>query len=101
MQDRELVNGFSELKDLLIREYKIDRDRSSVKLFFSEKDNSLIMHDYNDHKKVLILSFNIIKKEIWRGLSNYAQRLVMEALNSDSPSHFLIESFRLYGFFRS
>ena len=100
MQQRELVSGFSELKDLLIRTYKIERNREFVKLYFSEKGNELLMHDYNDHKKSFALSVNIAKKQIPAGLTANAHRLVKESLSRASPAGFLIEEFQLNGFFR-
>lgn len=100
MQQRELVSGFSELKDLLIRTYKIDRNRELVRLYFSEKDNELLMHDYDDHKKSFALSRSMNNKEISHGLTANALRLVKESLNRVSPADFLIEQFQLNGFFR-
>lgn len=35
MKQTELVSGFSELKDLLIRTYRMQEDRQGVKLYFS------------------------------------------------------------------
>jgi len=46
MQQRELISGFSELKDLLIRTYKFEKEREFVRLYFSEYKNELLMHDY-------------------------------------------------------
>ncbi len=100
MQQRELVSGFSELKDLLIRTYKIERNREFVKLYFSEKDNELLMHDYDDHKNSVALSRNMNDEDISHGLTANAHRLVRESLNHASPAGFLIEEFQLNGFFR-
>ena len=101
MQQRELVSGFSELKDLLIRTYQIERGRELVKLYFSEEDNKLLMHDYDNHKKVIRLCLNLERKNIWNGLTGNAHRLVNESLKHASPSEFLIQEFQLNGFFRS
>ncbi len=101
MQQTELVVGFSELKDLLIRTYEIEREREFVKLYFTEETDSLLMHDYDDHKKYLFLSFNVKKKIIVDRLSANAHRLVDEALRHPSPANFLNNEFKLSGFFRS
>ena len=100
MQQRELVFGFSKLKDLLIRMYKIDRDRSLVKLYFSEKDDVLLMHDYDDHKKYLALSLSISNKDIRTGLTGDSYNLVEESLRQPNPTEFLNIGFKLNGFFR-
>ena len=101
MQQRELVSGFSELKDLLIRTYKVDRDRELVKLYFSEKDNELLMHDYDAHEKILTISRDIANKQIRDGLSIYSHNLIVESLLCHKPSEFLNNGFKLNGFFRS
>ena len=101
MQQSKIVSGFSDLKNLIIRTYKIEQDREFVKLFFSEKDNELLIHDYNDHSRVLTLVRQIDAKEIRIGLTANAYRLVKESLNHKSPSEFLINEFQLSGFFRS
>ena len=100
MQQRELVSGFSELKEILIRTFQIEGDRAFVKLYFSENDNALLMHDYDDHKKVIELCFNLELKNIRDGLTANAHRLVNESLKHSSPSEFLIKEFQLNGFFR-
>lgn len=100
MQQKELVSGFSELKDLLIRTYKIDRDRSLVKLYFSEKDDLLLMHDYDDHKKSLALSLSISNRDIGTGLTGHSYNLVAESLLQPNPTEFLNIGFKLNGFFR-
>lgn len=51
MQQQQLISGFSELKDLLIRTYNIEKDREFVRLYFSECDNQLLMYDYDDHTR--------------------------------------------------
>ncbi len=81
MQQREIVSGFSELKDLLIRTYRIERSREFVKLYFSENDKILFMHDYDDHGKKIALSFDLELKHVWDGLAASAHRLVNESLN--------------------
>ena len=100
MKQRELVSGFSELKDLLIRIYKIDRDREFVKLYFSEKDNELLMHDYDEHEKVLDMSRDITNKQIRDGLNTNSHNLIQESLLYNKPSEFLNNGFKLNGFFR-
>jgi hypothetical protein len=100
MQQRETIFGFSELKDLLIRTYRIQRSRESIRLFFSEDKNVLLLHDYDDHKKTIHLSFDIKGKSVRETLAPYAKKLVEESLEQPSPSKYLIDEFQLYGFFR-
>lgn len=101
MRQQNLVSGFSELKDLLITTYKIEKPRELVQLYFSQSGMELLMHDYDDHKKVMHLCFDIRKKQTKIGLKTYAERLVNEALTHHLPSAFLNHNFKLYGFFRS
>ena len=100
VQQREMVSGFSELKDLLVRTYKIDRSRDLVKLYFSETGNELLMHDYDNHKNVVRLSSNMLRRAVWEGLTGNAQIVVSESLNQASPAVFLNDEFKLYGFFK-
>ncbi|GEM_PF-2410424 len=101
MQQRELMSAFSELKNLLIRTYQIKQDRKFVKLYFSRRDNQMLMHDYDDHKKAIIICFDIEQKDIRNSLTPNGRRLVRASLKHPSPSEFLNEEFQLNGFFRS
>lgn len=100
MQQRELVSGFSDLKDLLIRTYKIDRDRELIKLYFTIMDSELLMHDFDDHKKVICLCANLNNKFIRNVLVSKARLLVEESLLHTNPAQFLNLEFQLNGFFR-
>lgn len=100
MQQREFISGFSELKDLLIRTYNIKKEREFVRLYFSEHDNQLLMHDYNDHKRAISLCADLKQKSIRSGLSVYSKRLVTESLKFPKSSVFLNKEFQLHGFFR-
>lgn len=100
MQSKELVSGFSELKDLLIRTYKIDKPRELVRLYFSIERDMLIMHEYDDHKKIIILSVSSSSRKPSENLAPTAARLVANALKNPKPAQFLIDHFQLYGFFR-
>ena len=71
MHQREQVSSFSELKDLLIRTFQIERDRAFVKLHFSENGTELLMHDYDDHKKALALSRDMMNLDIREGLNGF------------------------------
>ena len=64
MHQRVVMSGFSDLKDLLIRTYKIDKDQGLVKLYFTEENNRLLMHDYDDHERVIYLCSNLKNKLI-------------------------------------
>ena len=100
MEQYNLVVGFSDLKELLIRTYAIERDRALVKLYFSESALELVLHDYDDHFKTIVLCFDMPKKRLRRGLSYHSQKLVRKSLNYRKPSDFLNNEFRLNGFFR-
>lgn len=100
MQQRELISGFSELKDLLIRTYNIKKERELVRLYFSVSKNELLVHDYDDHKGVISLCANLARKQIRNGLSAGIRRLVTESLEHSSPSEFLNKEFQLNGFFK-
>ncbi len=101
MQQLNSVTGFSELKDLLIRTYKIEKDRELIKLYFAEYKNELFMHDYSNHKNLICLCRNTKTKTPSKKLPPKAYEIVLQALNQVKPAEFLIEGFRLYGFFRS
>ena len=101
MQQRELVSGFSDLKDLLIRTYKIVKEREFLKLYFTEVNNELLMHDFNDHKREISICSDVKNKVIKIALSPTAKLLVKESLLHSDPVKFLNDEFKLYGFFRS
>ena len=101
MKQQELVSGFSELKDLLIRTYGVNRSREFVRLYFSVSGNRLLMHDYVDHKKAIVICNDLASKNIPEGFSPGIQKLVAESLMHLSPTDFLNNEFQLNGFFRS
>lgn len=101
MQQREFMSGFSDLKDLLIRTYKVDKEREFIKLYFTEKENELLMHDFNDHKRAIGICSDIKNKIIEATLSPIAKLLIKESLIHTDPAKFLNDEFKLYGFFRS
>ena len=100
MKQIEIVSGFSELKGLLIRTYKIERSSELIKLYFTLQDQQLYMHDYDDHKKAVLLAKDIDFKDISDQLAFKAQRLVAEAIDNPNPAEFLNMEFKLSGFFR-
>lgn len=77
------------------------QQREFVRLYFSECKNELLMHDFNDHNKIVSLCIDLKKKNILNSLTMNAYRLVDESLRHISPSEFLIKEFQLNGFFRS
>ena len=97
----EIVSGFSELKDLLIHTFKVTRNREFVRLYFTELDNELLMHDYADHKKVIVLSLDIESQDIPKEIPLRARRLIQNSLMQKGASDFLNRGFQLHGFFRS
>ena len=101
MEQLEIMSGFHDLKDLLIISYKLTKNRDSIKLHFTEYKNELLMHDYDDHKKLVQISRNVASRATAAVLSNRAQYLIEESLRHKSPSKFLNDQFQLYGFFRS
>ncbi len=103
MEQRTLVSGFSELKDLLIRTYNIDSDRSFIRLYFTEGrrgDAEILMHDFNDHSKMISVCTDLNRNIIPGKIKGNARHLVEKSLEFDSPSEFLNTNFILYGFFR-
>ncbi len=99
MQQRELMSGFSDLKVLLIRTYKIDRSSELVKLYFTQADNELLLHDYDDHEKIISLCSDLKNKFIRDILTFKAKLLVEESLMHHNPAQFLNNEFQLNGFF--
>jgi hypothetical protein len=100
MNAASAVSGFSELKELLIRTYKIERPPVEVRLHFSQEGNQLLMHDYDDHKKVIILSYNLKTKRLSDAVVGNARLVCLEALNTELPATDLNSRFLLYGYFR-
>jgi hypothetical protein len=100
MKTTSAVSGFSELKELLIRTYKIERPAIEVRLYFTEEENALLMHDYDDHKKVIVLSNNIKTKHLSKALLGNARLLCFEALKTELPAVDLNNGFLLCGHFR-
>lgn len=100
MQQTEFISGFSELKELLIKTYNIETDKALVRLYFTESNNELLMHDYDNHKKVICLCSNLKDKIIKNGLPTKAMLLVNESIDHASAAQFLNFEFKLSGFFR-
>lgn len=95
MQQLEIVSGFSDLKSILIRTYNIEKSRQRVRLWFSESDNRLSMHDYYEHKNSVLLSLDgepMITEY-------FGRKLVVEALRWPDPVAFLNEEFRANGYY--
>ena len=101
MESLQIVSGFSELKDLLIRTYQVTKNKEFIRLYFTELDNELLMHDYADHKKVIVLSRNIDAQNISVEIPVRARRLIRESFMRKGASDFLNRGFQLHGFFRS
>ncbi len=100
MPQIDMITGFSDLKDLLIRTYNIQKPREFIRLYFTLDNDYLLMHDFHDHKKVITLCFSINSKILRKGLTIKSQKLVMNSLNQNIPSEFLNNEFQLNGFFR-
>ncbi len=101
MQTASAVSGFSGLKEILIRTYKIDRPPIEVRLHFSQTENLLLMHDYDDHGKMIVISNNPKRKAFSDFLTGNARLLCVEALETEFPAADLNSRFLLYGYFRS
>lgn len=99
MQQAQVVSGFSELKDLLIRTFQIERPREKIRLYFTDKDDQLLMHDYHDQKFIIVIK-SIRQIDLIEDLSEKSRLLCLEALMHLQPAHYLNEGFLLYGFFR-
>ncbi|MBC7420192.1 MAG: hypothetical protein H7328_05640 [Bdellovibrio sp.] len=87
MQQTELVGGFSELKDLLIKTYRIERPQELVRLYFTAVEDELLMHDYNDHAKLIGLG-TIERPSASKSLSHNASKVVRAALETGDPVFF-------------
>ena len=97
MQQKDLVVGFSDLKDILIHTYKIEKPREQVRLYFSIITADLWMHDYDDHaKKVALLQGGLNRLPY----DSFGWRLVNFVKKSRKPDALLNDLFQLYGFFR-
>jgi hypothetical protein len=80
-----------------LRDHKLQIE---VRLHFSEEQGQLLMHDYDDHKKVVILSDNIKANRLSDSLTGNARRLCLNALRTQSPATHLNIEFLLNGYFR-
>ena len=101
MQTRQFISGFSDLKNLLIKTYKIEKESDQIKLYFSESENNLILHDYDNHARTIVLVFDVRRKRIEKWLSRSAHLIVERSLMNKAPAKYLNEGFQLYGFFKS
>lgn len=59
------------------------------------------MHDFDDHKKIVSLSRNIATNQVSDLLTHNSFLLVKESLEKENSSEFLINEFKLNGFFKS
>lgn len=100
MFESEFVSGFSELKNILIRTYEIEKPKVQIKLHFTVLDNELRMHDYDDHSKVVNLSDDILGKQVIEFPERQAVEIIKMALEQGDPLDYLRDGFLLYGFFR-
>ena len=97
MQQKDLVVGFSDLKDILIQTYKIEKPREQIRLYFSFVEEELTMHDYEDHAKAIVL---LQAGEVRLQTGSFGWRLVNFVKGSRKPDALLNDLFQLYGFFR-
>ena len=95
-----MVSGFSELKDHLIESFKILRPRETIRLYFTENRNRLLMHDYHNHQYAVAIINNIQLQRLNDALGGNAKAICFEALQSSNPVSYLNSEFLLYGFFR-
>ncbi len=102
MQQRQIVSGFSEIKDLLIRKYKITEDREKLRLYFTYNDGLLTVHNYRSHEQQIILTDRTFSGVINHMLpkNSFSRQVVKLALNETRPDDFLNSQFKLHGFFR-
>lgn len=97
MQQKDIVSGFSDLKDILIRTYKIERPRNQIRLHFTFSNEELWMHDYDDHWKKVVVAKDGRNRvpENSRGW-----KLIRTAIKYKNPHTLLNELFQSHGFFR-
>lgn len=101
MQNRQIMSGFSELKDLLIKKYKINENRKSIRLHFRMMAGELYLHNYRRHEQKIQIA-SIVNGLITNNLTerSFARDLVELALKEIMPASFLNRNFQLNGFFR-
>ncbi len=101
MQNRQIVSGFSELKDLLIKKYKIGESRENIRLHFSMSGADLYLHNYRRHEEKIKLA-RIVAGKMANNLilRSNARDLVDVALKEKGPAEYLNQQFQLNGFFR-
>lgn len=99
MEQTEFVVGFSELKDLLIDKYKIQTPREELRLYFTVTSNQLLMHDFKNHNRIVLLSGDVFRKYVERIPMNTAAKLIRYSIESKMPADMLNDHFMLYGYF--
>ena len=101
MQQRQLVSGFSELKDLIIRKYNITEERNKIRLHFTMDGGMLVLHNYKQHiQKIILAEVMPHRPSIRIPENSIARQLIELALKQDRPAQFLNHQFKLHGFFR-
>jgi hypothetical protein len=100
MEQVQIVSGFSELKDLLIQKFQIARSRERIRLYFTENDDQLLLHDFHEHKISLTIVRSIEQKILSGYLTENARLLCAKAIKEPDPVAYLNHGFLLYGYFR-
>ncbi len=100
MHQTQIMSGFSELKDLLIERFQIERPRETIRLHFTINLDRLLVHDYSYHKNAITIVHSVRQINLNISLKGNAKLLCLEALTRPDPAQYLNEEFQLYGFFR-
>ncbi len=93
MQQTHIISGFSELKDLLIEQFKVKRPREMIRLHFTISRDRLLIHDYSCHQNAITIVHSIRQKHLNTKLKGNAKILCLEALAQPYPALFLNEYF--------
>ena len=101
MEQRQIVSGFSELKDLLVQKYNIIESRERIGLYFTMSDGALILHHYKRHyQQVNLAEFASHSINVTLKSGSFANELIELALKEERPEIFLNQQFKLHGFFK-
>ena len=97
MQQKDLVVGFSDLKDILIQTYKIEKPRDQIRLYFSFVGTELRMHDYEDHEKAVTVISDA--GDIQPKPGSFGWRLINFAKKVKTPRFYSMNFFNYTAFF--
>jgi hypothetical protein len=99
MQQTTVMGGFSDLKDILIKHHNIQTPKQEIRLYFSNKENQLLLHNYHKHAQFIVLVVD--SKAVTTFESARINALIKYAVgNSTNPDRLLNDLFLSVGFFK-